>query len=171
MILHVNYSVTKITIKFTDCSYGSGRKCEGDSLTFKCPTHKVITVKRGMYGRNGLNHCWGNFWHTTHCDTKTAKQRLEKYCNGKNECHFKVDNGFFGDPCGGQTKYLEYEYDCGKFSFRFSHMNAYCIQLLKNTSFQHVDQDKLEVSVMIVFLVNMETIVIKVKKTWKLNSE
>ena len=68
-----------------------------------------------MYGRHGnMNHCWALPWpFDTSCDTGSdAKKRMIKHCDGKYSCSFTADNGFFGNPCGGQNKYLDYDYKC-----------------------------------------------------------
>ena len=80
----------------------------------KCSKPQVINVVSAMYGRHGhLSECWGVFFLSHDCDTGSdAKKRISKHCDGKYSCSFKADNGFFGNPCGGQNKYLDYEYKC-----------------------------------------------------------
>ncbi|MGE0724294.1 MAG: hypothetical protein AB7O45_07960 [Alphaproteobacteria bacterium] len=59
-----------------------------------------IRVREAAYGARGR-----------YCD---AERRLDRECNGRDRCGFRVDNNLCGDPAEGVVKELRLEFSCGR---------------------------------------------------------
>jgi hypothetical protein len=91
--------------------------CEGDTITFSCPTGKTIQLANAFYGRNSPNVCPGpNSGTTTTCNDSFAQATLLGIVNGKNNATVKMANidksGPFLDPCAGVFKHFDVTYNC-----------------------------------------------------------
>lgn len=69
-------------------------------LTVAGGRKKVITVVKATY------------WSPSCTETCDPTGFIGNLCNGQSYCDFPVDNHMCGDPCIGQTKYLDVYYRC-----------------------------------------------------------
>ena len=98
-----------------------GPVCEGGYLHLTCPSHRVIRVVSGSFGRSDDSICSdpGRFsvgYTTGQCaaDSLVVHQVLVEECNDKTSCSLLVSVPTFGavDPCLYTVKYAEALYKC-----------------------------------------------------------
>jgi len=96
------------------CVKSPATVCEHKTLQIGCPAGKLISIENAFYGRSERSTCnVGSKWMTnTRCSSRGASDRVEKLCNGEQNCKVIASNSFFGDPCVGTYKYMRLSWTC-----------------------------------------------------------
>ena len=103
-------SQTQVTYSCVSSSGLDGRLvqvCEGGSLSIHCQSNKKINILTANYGRLTGAHICGGPIRTTNCGAAGALGKVRDDCQGRSGCTLIANNGKFGDPCFGTSKYLE----------------------------------------------------------------
>ncbi|XP_071792399.1 uncharacterized protein [Asterias amurensis] len=90
------------------------RVCEDNVFSLSCPAGHAIHVADAVYGRiiPGNTVCPSSSILTTKCRASNSLKVVRDKCEGETACSFTTNNGVFGDPCPGTTKYLHAFYIC-----------------------------------------------------------
>ncbi|XP_070560816.1 L-rhamnose-binding lectin CSL3-like isoform X1 [Ptychodera flava] len=100
------------------CETEVGIICENKNTTIGCHNRNhVMTIKYANYGRLSEDVCFHPYGseqlhNDTNCRAENSTEIVRNLCQGKNNCHPKVNNVVFGDPCYGVYKYLEVDFSC-----------------------------------------------------------
>ncbi|KXJ26277.1 Protein eva-1-like C [Exaiptasia diaphana] len=91
--------------------------CENGMMYIKCPHNTLqIQIAQASYGRELSKKfvCQSNDPNVVikDCGVSNVKSRVQKKCDGKYECNFKVDNQNLGYFCTNVYKYLIVLFDC-----------------------------------------------------------
>ena len=73
-----------------------------------------IHIVYANYGRTSTDVCIHPVFprRNTSCVDIKSKTVVESLCQKKVSCTLVANNGVFGDPCWGNYKYLEVEFEC-----------------------------------------------------------
>ena len=83
-------------------------------MTISCVNGARIRILSANYGRASDVPC-GQINAQMKCGNgESSYAKVSEKCNNKSQCSFFVNNSFFGDPCGGVSKYLETEWICSQ---------------------------------------------------------
>ena len=93
--------------------------CAGESKTIQCGAGEVIEVKKGFYGRSGLETCPVSVDEDRQnvvCSSPQSHAAVGTRCNGLQSCI--IDDNLatsITDPCFGTEKYFSVYYICGMY--------------------------------------------------------
>ena len=89
--------------------------CEGSSDAISCPPGSIIHVEYANYGRTSprsADICDDSRDSNQACMAAGSADIITQRCDGMEYCSLNADNGVFGDPCGGTSKYIEVRFTC-----------------------------------------------------------
>ncbi|CAH1259009.1 PKDREJ [Branchiostoma lanceolatum] len=87
------------------------RGCEYATVTLSCPSGSVLHTSFANYGRVHRWFC-GFTSSQTYCASDNAESVVRSACDNQQDCQVVASNSAFGDPCPGESKYLEVSYQC-----------------------------------------------------------
>ena len=93
-------------------SCATNKNTNSTSLSFNCPSNGD-TIQQIMFSSYGQpsQTCTPATLNNT-CHALNSTQVVENFCLGKSNCSISMNNGWFGDPCSGKTKWLTVQYRC-----------------------------------------------------------
>ena len=72
----------------------------------------TINIQSANYGRTSLDVCYNAGAILTNCISTNTTTIVKGICQGNVGCTLEANNTLLGDPCSGNSKYLEVQYNC-----------------------------------------------------------
>ena len=96
--------------------------CEGDSMLFSCDPNLVISILDANFGRQQPDVCIIDRNINVTCQSPSALEIMQKYCDGKQDCSVMASPNVLGNVCANVTRYLTVFYICIEGMFNILHV-------------------------------------------------
>jgi hypothetical protein len=83
-------------------------------MILSCDPNQVISILKANFGRESHDVCIIDKNITVTCQSSSALQIMQTYCDNKESCSAMASSSVFGNECSGVTRYLSVFFVCAE---------------------------------------------------------